>query len=74
MEVTVGRTRLQLVEGDIAAQDTDAVVTAAHQDLEREPHQLDLARLVLHPEEAPTAYPIHAAALEELLRARPAGL
>lgn len=33
MEVMIGRTRLQLVEGDIAAQDTDAVVTAAHWDL-----------------------------------------
>jgi O-acetyl-ADP-ribose deacetylase (regulator of RNase III) len=33
MYVTVGNTRLELVEGDIALQDTDAVVTAAHWDL-----------------------------------------
>lgn len=33
MQVTVGKTRLELVEGDIAEQDTDAVVTAAHWDL-----------------------------------------
>jgi O-acetyl-ADP-ribose deacetylase (regulator of RNase III) len=33
MEVMVGSTRLELVEGDIAGQDTDAVVTAAHWDL-----------------------------------------
>jgi O-acetyl-ADP-ribose deacetylase len=33
MNVVVGRTRLELVEGDIADQATDAVVTAAHWDL-----------------------------------------
>jgi O-acetyl-ADP-ribose deacetylase (regulator of RNase III) len=33
MNITVGKTRLELVEGDIADQDTDAVVTAAHWDL-----------------------------------------
>lgn len=30
MEVTIGKTRLRLVTGDIAEQDTEAVVTAAH--------------------------------------------
>ena len=30
METTIGRTRLRLVAGDIADQETDAVVTAAH--------------------------------------------
>jgi O-acetyl-ADP-ribose deacetylase len=34
MQVTIGNTRIELVEGDIADQDTDAVVTAAHWDLE----------------------------------------
>ena len=33
MNVTIGTTMLELVEGDIAEQDTDAVVTAAHWDL-----------------------------------------
>lgn len=33
MNVIIGRTRFELVEGDIAEQDTDAVVTAAHWDL-----------------------------------------
>jgi O-acetyl-ADP-ribose deacetylase (regulator of RNase III) len=33
MEVHIDRTRLVLMEGDIAEQDTDAVVTAAHWDL-----------------------------------------
>lgn len=33
VEVHIDRTRLVLVEGDIAEQDTDAVVTAAHWDL-----------------------------------------
>lgn len=33
MNTMIGSTRLELVEGDIAAQDTDAVVTAAHWDL-----------------------------------------
>lgn len=33
MRVTVGGTVLELVEGDVADQDTDAVVTAAHWDL-----------------------------------------
>jgi O-acetyl-ADP-ribose deacetylase (regulator of RNase III) len=33
MYVTIGKTRLELVDGDIAEQDTDAVVTAAHWDL-----------------------------------------
>jgi len=33
MEITVGGTRLRIVEGDIAEQDTEAVVTAAHWDL-----------------------------------------
>lgn len=33
MEITIGSTRLQLTEGNIAAQSTDAVVTAAHWDL-----------------------------------------
>lgn len=33
MHVSIGKTRLELVEGDIAEQDTDAVVTAAHWDL-----------------------------------------
>lgn len=33
MHVQVGGAELQLVEGDIAEQDTDAVVTAAHWDL-----------------------------------------
>lgn len=33
MEVLIDRTRLVLLEGDIAGQDTDAVVTAAHWDL-----------------------------------------
>ena len=30
METAIGKTRLRLVIGDIADQDTDAVVTAAH--------------------------------------------
>src|SRR6478672_4720602 len=30
MEVLIGRTRFRLVTGDIAEQDTEAVVTAAH--------------------------------------------
>jgi O-acetyl-ADP-ribose deacetylase (regulator of RNase III) len=30
MQITIGKTNLELVEGDIASQDTDAVVTAAH--------------------------------------------
>ena len=30
MNRTIGETRIELVEGDIAEQDTDAVVTAAH--------------------------------------------
>lgn len=33
MNVTISRTRLELREGDIAEQDTEAVVTAAHWDL-----------------------------------------
>ena len=33
MHILVGHTRLELMEGDIAEQDTDAVVTAAHWDL-----------------------------------------
>lgn len=33
MIVQVGQTRLEICEGDIAEQDTDAVVTAAHWDL-----------------------------------------
>jgi O-acetyl-ADP-ribose deacetylase len=33
MEVQIGSAELQLVEGDVAEQDTDAVVTAAHWDL-----------------------------------------
>jgi O-acetyl-ADP-ribose deacetylase (regulator of RNase III) len=33
MTVSIGATQLDLVEGDIAAQDTDAIVTAAHWDL-----------------------------------------
>jgi O-acetyl-ADP-ribose deacetylase (regulator of RNase III) len=33
MHSTIGRTLLELVEGNIAEQDTDAVVTAAHWDL-----------------------------------------
>src|SRR5437667_12316984 len=33
MQTFIGTTRLELVEGDIADQDTDAVVTAAHWDL-----------------------------------------
>lgn len=33
MQTTIGKTQLELVEGDIAEQDTDAVVTAAHWDL-----------------------------------------
>ena len=33
MQTTIAKTRLELVEGDIAEQDTDAVVTAAHWDL-----------------------------------------
>jgi O-acetyl-ADP-ribose deacetylase len=33
MEVTINHSTLQLVQGDIADQDTDAVVTAAHWDL-----------------------------------------
>jgi O-acetyl-ADP-ribose deacetylase (regulator of RNase III) len=33
MRVEVGATRIELVEGNIAHQDTDAVVTAAHWDL-----------------------------------------
>ena len=33
MQTTIGETRLELVEGDIADQDMDAVVTAAHWDL-----------------------------------------
>lgn len=33
MKITVGQTRLELVEGDITDQDTDAVVNAAHWDL-----------------------------------------
>jgi O-acetyl-ADP-ribose deacetylase len=33
MVVVVGRTQLELLQGDIADQDTDAVVTAAHWDL-----------------------------------------
>jgi O-acetyl-ADP-ribose deacetylase (regulator of RNase III) len=34
MHVTIGNTLLELTEGDIALQDTEAVVTAAHWDLE----------------------------------------
>src|SRR3954451_23641604 len=30
MKTTIGNTLFELIEGDIAAQDTDAVVTAAH--------------------------------------------
>ncbi|HEY3899964.1 MAG TPA: macro domain-containing protein [Chthoniobacter sp.] len=30
MQITIGKSILELVEGDIASQDTDAVVTAAH--------------------------------------------
>lgn len=33
MQAMIGGTRLELVEGDIAEQDTNAVVTAAHWDL-----------------------------------------
>jgi len=33
MYTTIGKTRLELVEGDIAEQETNAVVTAAHWDL-----------------------------------------
>lgn len=33
MKTIIGNTRLELIEGDIAEQDTDAVVTAAHWDL-----------------------------------------
>jgi O-acetyl-ADP-ribose deacetylase (regulator of RNase III) len=33
MQTLIGKTRLELIEGDIADQDTDAVVTAAHWDL-----------------------------------------
>ena len=33
MQTIIGNTRLELIEGDIADQDTDAVVTAAHWDL-----------------------------------------
>jgi O-acetyl-ADP-ribose deacetylase len=33
MNTTIGNTRLELIEGDISEQDTDAVVTAAHWDL-----------------------------------------
>ncbi len=33
MHVLIGSTRLELIEGDIAEQDTDGVVTAAHWDL-----------------------------------------
>ena len=33
MKTTIGAARFELVEGDIADQDTDAVVTAAHWDL-----------------------------------------
>lgn len=33
MRTVIGRTVLELAEGDIAEQDTDAVVTAAHWDL-----------------------------------------
>jgi O-acetyl-ADP-ribose deacetylase (regulator of RNase III) len=33
MNINIGKTRLELTEGDIADQDTDAVVTAAHWDL-----------------------------------------
>jgi O-acetyl-ADP-ribose deacetylase (regulator of RNase III) len=34
MEAMIGSTRLEITEGDIADQDTDAVVTAAHWDLQ----------------------------------------
>ncbi|MBC7807223.1 MAG: macro domain-containing protein [Akkermansiaceae bacterium] len=33
MKTVIGNTRLELIEGDIADQETDAVVTAAHWDL-----------------------------------------
>ena len=35
-ETTIGKTTLRLVVGDIAEQDTDAVVTAAHWRLNKE--------------------------------------
>src|SRR5882724_6513861 len=37
VQTTIGNTKLRLVTGDIAEQDTDAVVTAAHWRLTREP-------------------------------------
>ena len=55
-ETKIGKTILRLVTGDIADQDTDAVVTAALNQYQCEDDR---------------AYPLFAAALEQILAERP---
>ena len=65
-EIKIGKTVLRLVTGDIAEQDTEAVVTII-EFLKKGDHDLNEVRMVLYQREDDRAYPVFVAALNQIL-------